>query len=517
MGVEEGEIAVEATPTWAVATVCFFLLLISIAFEHLIHLISKNFTKRRSKALLRALDKIKSEMMLLGFVSLLLAVCQKLIANICIPRSIGETFLPCGFHSSDHVEEEAKCAEQGKVSLLSRQGVTQLNYLMFVLASFHAMSCTLIFSLGMAKMRRWASWEAQTRTLEYRTSKDPRMHQLAHQTSFGRRHLSFWSVHPLLRWLTCFARQFVVSVTKVDYLTLRHGFIMAHFEQEIGYNFQKFIKRAMERDFRVIVGTSIWISSFSVISIFFQAHKFQSFLWLPFVPLVMLLVIGAKLQDIITSMSMDSNGKSQVVNGTLLVRPSDGFFWFGSPKFILHLIHFIIFQNSFQLAFFTWTSKKFGLRSCFHREIDDILIRLLVGILVHFLAGYVTLPLYALVTQMGTSMRKSVFPPAVVVGLRRWRRRARKNLKKKKSKCSAEGDLGGETESSIRSSVVSLDTSPSFDSSGSDGERESESESEPEVVVIEVRSEEEERRGKIEEVVKEDSELNDVVEAEQHV
>ncbi|CAN1810599.1 MLO-like protein 8 [Linum perenne] len=442
MGVEEGEIAVEATPTWAVATVCFFLLLISIAFEHLIHLISKNFTKRRSKALLRALDKIKSEMMLLGFVSLLLAVCQKLIANICIPRSIGETFLPCGFHSSDHVEEEAKCAEQGKVSLLSRQGVTQLNYLMFVLASFHAMSCTLIFSLGMAK---------------------------------------------------------------------------AHFEQEIGYNFQKFIKRAMERDFRVIVGTSIWISSFSVISIFFQAHKFQSFLWLPFVPLVMLLVIGAKLQDIITSMSMDSNGKTQVVNGTLLVRPSDGFFWFGSPKFILHLIHFIIFQNSFQLAFFTWTSKKFGLRSCFHREIDDILIRLLVGILVHFLAGYVTLPLYALVTQMGTSMRKSVFPPAVVVGLRRWRRRARKNLKKKKSKCSADGDLGGETESSIRSSVVSLDTSPSFDSSGSDGERESESESEPEVVVIEVRSEEEERRGKIEEVVKEDSELNDVVEAEQHV
>ncbi|CAN1166106.1 MLO-like protein 8 [Linum perenne] len=431
MGVEEGEIAVEATPTWAVATVCFFLLLISIAFEHLIHLISKNFTKRRSKALLRALDKIKSEMMLLGFVSLLLAVCQKLIANICIPRSIGETFLPCGFHSSDHVEEEAKCAEQGKVSLLSRQGVTQLNYLIR-----------------------------------------------------GLLNIELLKIHECTNWLIKLRSEGGILASGV----------YIHF----------------------FVGC-IWISSFSVISIFFQAHKFQSFLWLPFVPLVMLLVIGAKLQDIITSMSMDSNGKSQVVNGTLLVRPSDGFFWFGSPKFILHLIHFIIFQNSFQLAFFTWTSKKFGLRSCFHREIDDILIRLLVGILVHFLAGYVTLPLYALVTQMGTSMRKSVFPPAVVVGLRRWRRRARKNLKKKKSKCSAEGDLGGETESSIRSSVVSLDTSPSFDSSGSDGERESESESEPEVVVIEVRSEEEERRGKIEEVVKEDSELNDVVEAEQHV
>ncbi|CAN0911066.1 MLO-like protein 12 [Linum grandiflorum] len=437
---DDGEIPVEATPTWAVATVCFFLLLISIAFEHLIHLISENFTKRRSKALLRALDKIKSEMMLLGFVSLLLAVCQKTIANICIPRSIGETFLPCGFppyHASSHVEEEAKCAEQGKVSLLSRHGVMQLNYMMFVLASFHAMSCTLIFSLGMAKM--------------------------------------------------CFTRQFVVSVTKGDYLTLRHGFIMAHFEQEIGYNFQKFIKRAMERDFRVVVGTSIWISTFSVLSIFFQAHKFHSFLWLPFVPLVMLLVIGAKLQDIITSMCLESsNGKSlQVVNGTLLVRPSDGFFWFGSPKFVLRLIHFIIFQNSFQLAFFTWTSKKFGLRSCFHRETENITIRVFVGILVHFLAGYVTLPLYALVTQMGTSMRKSVFPSAVVIGLRRWRRRARKNLKNKR-KCN----------STVAVETGDLDASSSFDSLGSDDERESEleSESELEVVVVEVRSEEEERR-----------------------
>ncbi|CAN1229571.1 MLO-like protein 12 [Linum grandiflorum] len=354
-------------------------------------------------------------MMLLGFVSLLLAVCQKTIANICIPRSIGETFLPCGFppyHASSHVEEEAKCAEQGKVSLLSRHGVMQLNYMMFVLASFHAMSCTLIFSLGMAK---------------------------------------------------------------------------AHFEQEIGYNFQKFIKRAMERDFRVVVGTSIWISTFSVLSIFFQAHKFHSFLWLPFVPLVMLLVIGAKLQDIITSMCLESsNGKSlQVVNGTLLVRPSDGFFWFGSPKFVLRLIHFIIFQNSFQLAFFTWTSKKFGLRSCFHRETENITIRVFVGILVHFLAGYVTLPLYALVTQMGTSMRKSVFPSAVVIGLRRWRRRARKNLKNKR-KCN----------STVAVETGDLDASSSFDSLGSDDERESEleSESELEVVVVEVRSEEEERR-----------------------
>jgi mlo protein len=51
--------------------------------------------------------------MLLGFISLLLTVLEKPVANICIPKSAGETFLPCGgVDSSDWSEEEAKCAEQ---------------------------------------------------------------------------------------------------------------------------------------------------------------------------------------------------------------------------------------------------------------------------------------------------------------------------------------------------------------------------------------------------------------------
>ncbi|CAI0445140.1 unnamed protein product [Linum tenue] len=414
-----GERSVEGTPTWAVATVCFFIILISIAFEHLIHLISKNLTKKRSRALLRSLGKIKSEMMLLGLSSLFLAVSERWIASICIPHKLSQTFLPCGFPtgSSSVEDEELICANQGKVSLLSRQGVQQLNYLMFVLASFHATSSILIFSLGMAK---------------------------------------------------------------------------AHFEQEIDFHFQKFIKRALESDFRVVVGKRLWILTFSVLSIFFNAHDFHSFLWLPFIPLVMLLVVGTKLQDIITSLCIDSQGKSQVVRGTVLVRPSDRFFWFGSPKFLLHLIHFILFQNSFQLAFFTWTTKKFGPRSCFHRETENISIRVLIGVLVHFLGGYVTLPLYALVTQMGTSMRKSVFPAAVVIGLRRWRRRARKNLKKKRVILKSMSPL---EDDSIRSSEITLETLPSFDSLDSECQEDLES------VVIELRNKDEEERRELEEAV----------------
>ncbi|KAL3577043.1 hypothetical protein D5086_022326 [Populus alba] len=397
----EGEAkTLEETPTWAVAAVCFFLILISIFIEHLLHLLAKYFNKKRRKYLIQALYKIKTELMLLGFISLLLTVLEKPVANICIPKSAGETFLPCGgVDSSDWSEEEAKCAEQGQASLLSREGMRQLQYLIFVLASFHCISSIFTFGLGMAKMRRWESWEAETRTLDYQFATDPRRFQLSHQTPFGKRHLRYWYENSVLRWPACFLGQFYGSVSKVDYLTLRHGFIM------------------------------------------------------------MLLLVGTKLQAIITLMCLDSHDKSLVVEGTILVRPSDHFFWFGRPKLLLHLIQFILFQNSFQLAFFTWTWYKFGFRSCFHRRTEDIVITLGMGLLVHFLCGYVTLPLYALVTQMGSSMRTAVFTENVVEGLKRWRAKARQNLKISHS---ARPSLDASVDPSL-----SIDTSPSFSLSAS--------------------------------------------------
>lgn len=54
-----------------------------------------------------------AELMMMGFLSLLLTVCEKPIANICIPRSAGRTLLPCGDRNNNHHSgEEAKCKLQ---------------------------------------------------------------------------------------------------------------------------------------------------------------------------------------------------------------------------------------------------------------------------------------------------------------------------------------------------------------------------------------------------------------------
>ncbi|CAN0905032.1 MLO-like protein 12, partial [Linum grandiflorum] len=88
--------SLEETPTWAVAGVCFVLVLISIIIEHIIHLIGRWLKKKHKRALYQALEKVKAELMLLGFISLLLTVGQDPISRICISKKLGSTWHPCG-------------------------------------------------------------------------------------------------------------------------------------------------------------------------------------------------------------------------------------------------------------------------------------------------------------------------------------------------------------------------------------------------------------------------------------
>ncbi|CAL2267765.1 unnamed protein product [Prunus armeniaca] len=377
-GGKEGR-SLEETPTWAVALVCFVLVLISILIEYVIHLIGKWLTRKHKRALYEALEKIKSELMLLGFLSLLLTVGQGPISDICISKAVGATWHPCSkkeeidddkdkSSSSDGGDRRRllsvagagarrvlaaagkdKCAAKNKVPFVSFYGIHQLHILIFVLAVFHVLYCIITLVLGRAKMRRWKKWESETRTADYQFSHDPERFRFARDTSFGRRHLSYWSRSPISLWIVCFFRQFVRSVPKVDYLTLRHGFIIAHLapQSQAKFDFQKYINRSLEEDFKVVVGISPTIWFFAVVFLMSNTHGSRSYLWLPFLPLIMILLVGTKLQVIITKMGLKLKERGEVVKGTPLVEPGDHLFWFNNPRLILHLIHFVLFQVQF--------------------------------------------------------------------------------------------------------------------------------------------------------------------------
>ncbi|XP_024023473.1 MLO-like protein 2 [Morus notabilis] len=453
------ERTLEETPTWAVAVVCFVLVVISIFIEHIIHLIGSWLQKKHKRALYEALEMIKAELMLLGFISLLLTVGQDSISRICISKSVAETWHPCEKNKnsdkgnsgkngrrlldflesdqfSDHRRSLAtkgydKCAEKGQVAFVSAYGIHQLHIFIFVLAVFHVLYCIITLAFGRIKMRKWKVWEDETKRIEYLYNNDPERFRFTRDTSFGRRHLNFWSQSSVSLWIVCFFRQFFGSVTKVDYLTLRHGFIMAHLapESETKFDFQKYISRSLEEDFKVVVGINPIMWFFAILFLLSNTYGIYSYVWLPFLPLIIILMVGAKLQVIITKMGLRIQERGDIVKGAPLVQPGDDLFWFGRPGFMLFLIHFVLFQNAFQLAFFAWSTYEFKIKSCFHSRSEDIAIRLSMGIIIQILCSYVTLPLYALVTQMGSNMRPTIFHDRVATALKKWHHSAKKNKK----------------------------------------------------------------------------------------
>ncbi|CAL9121065.1 unnamed protein product [Musa acuminata var. zebrina] len=428
------EASLEATPTWAVAGVCSILIFLALIIERSLHRLTLLLERRKRKTLNQALNHVKAELRNLGFMSLLLTVAKQPISKICIPASLGDSFLPCKDAAPPgRFVEEQSCQQKGKVSLVSSVGTQQLQILIIVLAVFHILSCLVTLVLGEVKMKRWKAWEEETSTLEYQLSNDPRRFKLTWQTSFGERHLKIWSNHHLFVWIVCFFRQFTDSVSKADYFSLRRGFVAVHLSQDSKFDFRKFLQRSLDKDFAVVVSISFWIWMCAVFFIFFNAYGFYSHYWLPFVPLVILLVIGTKLEVIITTMCLKSSNQAIVVPGTISVELENSNFWFAQPRLLLHLVQFILFQNSFQLAFFTWAWYNFGVRSCFDREVADIILSFGTGVLVQFLCAYVTLPLYALVTQMGSSMKETIFADEVMEGLKSWKKRARKNLANQRS------------------------------------------------------------------------------------
>ncbi|KAG6744095.1 hypothetical protein POTOM_052804 [Populus tomentosa] len=403
--------SLEETPTWAVAVVCFVMVLISIIIEHIIHLIGKWLTKRRKRALYEALEKIKSELMLLGFMSLLLTIGQGPISEICVPKSVGATWHPCKKQEKDPSEDENggsdKCAEKA-----------------CCLDSFKAKACT---------MRKWKKWEIETTTSDYQFSHDPDRFRFARETSFGRRHLNFWARSPILLWIV---------LPKVDYLTLRHGFITAHLapRSQSKFDFQTYIKRSLEEDFKVVVGISPTIWFFAVLFLLFNTQGWYSYLWLPFIPLIVILSVSTKLQVVITQMGLRIQG-TQVVQGTPVVQPADDLFWFNHPRLLLYLINFVLFQVSLCISIYNASmlfsllslrglgQYEFGLKSCFHKYPEDLILRITMWAIIQFFCSYVTLPLYALVTQMGTTMRPTIFNERLAKALRNWHQTAKQHVK----------------------------------------------------------------------------------------
>ncbi|KAK4390028.1 MLO-like protein 5 [Sesamum angolense] len=423
-----GSRELDRTPTWAVSLVCAVIILISIILEKTLHKVGETFHKRKKFSLVEALEKIKAELMILGFISLLLTFGQNYIAKICIPISFSNTMLPCDFkehefdheHGGDHhggdqgggghhrrllwydhrvlMDDPPGGCGPGKVPIVSLHGLHQLHIFIFFLAVFHVFYGAVTMMLGRLKIRGWKEWEKQIAE-ETAASNDPSRFRLTHETSFVRSHANEWMENRFIFYLVCFIRHMWYSVQKPDYLTLRHGFVSVHLSSGTKFDFQKYIKRSLEDDFKVVVGIPPYLWGVAVIYLLLNLKGGLFMFYLSIMPLVVILATGTKLQSIIAQMAIEIQEKHAVVQGIPLVQVSDRHFWFSKPTLVLYIIHMTLFQNAFEITYFMWIWYEFGLHSCFHSYFNLAIVRVVIGVIVQIVCSYITLPLYALVTQ----------------------------------------------------------------------------------------------------------------------
>ncbi|KZV37846.1 MLO-like protein 1-like [Dorcoceras hygrometricum] len=440
-------VSLEFTPTWVVALVCTVIVAISLAAERFLHFAGKYLMKKNQGALFQALQKIKEELMLLGFISLMLIVFQDRISKICIPEHFMNHWLPCNkvesAKSTAHFELDqlqvfgsrhllaaasdasGYCEAKGKAPLLSLKALHDLHIFIFVLAVSHIIFSAATIVLGGLKIRQWRHWEDLIQKKEY----DPEeaMKKITHvkDDAFIRGRVSGIARIAVFSWLKSFFKQFYGSVKKSEYTSLRHGFITAHCKGNPKFNFHNYMVRAFERDFKKVVGISWYLWVIVVLFLLVNVSGWHAYFWISFVPLALLLAVGTKLEHIITELAIEVADKHIAVEGDVAVKPSDDYFWFHRPRLVLLLIHVLLFQNAFEIAVFFWMLVTFGFDSCIMGEMGFIIPRLVLG--------YSTLPLYAIVAQMGSSFNEAIFDDYIKVGLLGWAQKAKLKNKGNKS------------------------------------------------------------------------------------
>nr|CAB3484619.1 unnamed protein product [Digitaria exilis] len=390
------ETSLEGTPTWIVAAVCSVIVLISLVFERALHhlgkLVVQALEHMKKETSYEALLKLKEELMLLGFVSLLLVVFQDAIREICIDESLMERWLPCRAASpaARHrsifsifrdgaagarrmlggIAASGYCSREGEVPLLSLHTLEQIHIFSFVLAITHVVLSAVTVLLGLLQMRKWMHWE----------------NAIQEEGDSGRTMRSFF-------------KQFYGSVSNDDYVAMRLGFVMEHIRGHPKSNFYDYMIKALEKDFKRVVGIKMALQL-----------------------LVLINPDSSKLEHIINKLAYEvatKNFATDEQNTDMVLSPSDELNWFQSPRLVLTFIHIILFQNAFEFAYFFWTL------ICHPNDLA-LCVSVFFSVVVEVLCSYSTLPLYAIVTHMGSSFKRAVFGDDVAEHIRGWADGARR-------------------------------------------------------------------------------------------
>ncbi|KAH7442346.1 hypothetical protein KP509_03G083800 [Ceratopteris richardii] len=440
-------LALLGAPTWGIAMVCAIFIIVSLVVERVIDEIRRSlYTSRNHGALLRAFEKMKNELFMVGILSITLLMGESLFPKLCLPRKIYAAAPLCKHPLEDAaitIEEEPSACQAGYISFMTTENIHDLHIFVFILAAVHIVFSVMVIVIGTLEVHRWQAWEAPA------AQKPENEVQIAeggtrinHQITFVQKHASRnkCSSNTVVSFMIAFVWQsFRWRMTESDYRALRSGFIRHHCPANPSFNFHKYIWRSFEDDCKRVVGVSWKLWVYAVLWLLIDVTGWETRLAVSFAPLLFFLVVGAAMQQVLTKMANKIRDQHVLVIGTPAVMPDDNLFWHGRPQTIIRCIHFIIFQNALSTAYAIWASVTFPSYNCLYGTPATLGIRVAIGFSIQIYCGFLTLPVYAFVSQMGSRLKKSIFSEEVNLALREWRKRAKKHVGKAKDNLGKNG------------------------------------------------------------------------------
>ncbi|KAH7404693.1 hypothetical protein KP509_15G038600 [Ceratopteris richardii] len=384
--------------------------------------------------------------MMVGFISIALTIGQKSFSKICMPSKLSKSLLLCNKDNEGINLEGRLTLDTGERILatvsvnasevcgadqtlfMPAESLHQLHILIFMLAIVHIFYTVLIVLLGMWSVSHWKAWEERANTKEALSAHGGI--RLTRETTFMRSHiLGEWMGNTIASYLVAFYKQFHTIINDTDYYTLRKGFIKNHMPKNPDFNFHKYIRRSLQDDFKHVVGISPLLWGYALLWLFLNVDGWESNIIIAVIPLILVLAIGTKLQHVMMRMAVLFSSKHPLTLGLPMVKPNDNFFWFNRPRFILLCIHFILFQNALEISFNLWAAMTFSSDNCLYRHPSFLIGRMVIGMIVQVTCGTITLPIYALVSQMGSSVKRTIFREHIMEGIIRWHKRAKDRVK----------------------------------------------------------------------------------------
>eukprot|EP01024_Parvocaulis_polyphysoides_P032190 TRINITY_DN288_c0_g1_i5.p1 TRINITY_DN288_c0_g1~~TRINITY_DN288_c0_g1_i5.p1 ORF type:complete len:590 (+),score=51.44 TRINITY_DN288_c0_g1_i5:103-1872(+) len=448
------------TPTYVLCVVFFIFLLMSVAFEKILHWLKHYFEKNGMQGLLHATNDMVMELALMAFFSLFILISESVLSDLCVPEYEGTFMLlqklmqnchdclkttktidmpyECTVDNniSDDIhllasQEGIKCKE-GEQHLISIAALRHIHIFIFLLAVCHIGSAMVIIVLASWRMRFWRrvsncddllSEVVQEKIHEYHDT----VEQVAsgsldqnienntkyinhmpstvvfnyeqHMKSTHKRHYISYRAGV---WFKCFLAQFYRNVRSDEFILMRENFAFTH---KLGKTFQftEYLLRVMEYDFKQVtgIGLTYWLALIVIVLVS------GLFGWMDFISEIVGIVIVLIVNTVLIRVLFEVTCTGELVN----LQKLETRFWFNRPAFLLQLIQCAIFLNTIgfsSIAFFAW---QFGYHSCYFEGVGFSILNvpwwvcLIMNVILLLDLGLVTLPLYTVAAQMNSGAR----------------------------------------------------------------------------------------------------------------